>query len=95
MNISTFNTLRMPIGRPPPQSLMAADSFSQVNAQRDPFAKAELHEAEEYGPVGTGKSGKPGPAVPVNYGPPAIEARIEYFKRLRETPPRMAHRCQR
>jgi len=52
-----------------------------VNAQRDPFAKPSYLK-ERKAPVASAlKTGVP---KEVNYGPPAIEARIEYFKRLRE-----------
>lgn len=61
---------------------------SQISAQaRDPFAKAPYMRPKVTAPVGTlgGKSAKSGAsAVPVNYGPPMIDARIEYYKRQRE-----------
>ena len=71
--------------------VFVSGQFSQVNAQRDPFAKANYMKVREpakpstgTGTV-TGKNGTGGvPAVPVNFGPPVIEARIEYYKRLRE-----------
>lgn len=65
--------------------LMAAGQCSNVTAQRDPFAKAPYMRPKNPVPVGTvsGKSGKPVTPL-VNYGPPAIEARIEYYKRQRE-----------
>ena len=54
-----------------------------VSAQRDPFAKPS-YKRERVAP--SPGSVKPvAPKVAVNYGPPAIESRIEYFKRLRET----------
>jgi hypothetical protein len=52
------------------------------DAQRDPFKKAGWATAKA--PAASGKKGGAGPVVPVNYGPPAIEARIEYYKRIRE-----------
>lgn len=58
-------------------------SFSQAHAQRDPFAKPGFMKAKTTA-APTGKSASGAPGAPVNYGPPAIEARIEYFKRLRE-----------
>ncbi len=68
--------------------VLLSGQFSQVNAQRDPFAKANymrVREPAKPGTTGTGKSGTMGTtAVPVNFGPPVIEARIEYYKRLRE-----------
>lgn len=65
--------------------VLASGSLAEVNAQRDPFAKPSFMKVRKPS-TGTSASGKPGtPAVPVNYGPPTIESRIEYFKRLRET----------
>jgi len=65
--------------------VLASGNFSQVNAQRDPFQKPGFMKPKK--PVvasTTPKVVKPvGP--PVLYGPPPVEARIEYFKRLRET----------
>ena len=59
---------------------------SEINAQRDPFAKPSFMRARK--PVsptaGKPKSTTASPTTPVNFGPPSIEARIEYFKRLRE-----------
>lgn len=52
-----------------------------AGAQRDPFKKAGW--ATPKAPVAPGKKAG-APAVPVNYGPPPIEARIEYYKRIRE-----------
>jgi len=63
-------------------SLFVSGNFSQVQAQRDPFKKAGWATPKKV-VVTTAKAVVPKP--PVNYGPPAIEARIEYFKRLRET----------
>lgn len=64
--------------------LLASGSFSEANAQgRDPFAKASYMKAKKVVPPGVGVA--KAPKMPVTYGPPAIEARIEYFKRLRET----------
>jgi len=57
--------------------------FAEVSAQRDPFAKPSFMRAKKQVTPGAGKSVKT--TVPVNFGPPAIEARIEYFKRLRES----------
>jgi hypothetical protein len=55
---------------------------ASVSAQRDPFAKPS-YKRERKPP--SAASLKPAmPKVAPNYGPPAIEARIEYFKRLRE-----------
>ncbi len=68
--------------------LLASGSSNEANAQRDPFKKAGwATPRKESTGSSAGKAAKPGTgttAVPVNYGPPAIEARIEYFKRLRD-----------
>lgn len=65
--------------------VLVSGQFVQVNAQRDPFAKASWAKEKKPAPVNaSGKSGKTGSATPVNYGAPMIEARIEYYKRLRE-----------
>lgn len=65
--------------------ILASGTFSEINAQRDPFKKAGWAIPKKTG-TGTvaSKSAKAVP-VPVNYGPPSIDARIEYFKRLRDT----------
>jgi hypothetical protein len=63
--------------------IFVSGHFSQANAQRDPFKKASWATPKKQalpGMPGSSSAIKP----PVNYGPPAIEARIEYFKRLRE-----------
>ena len=52
-----------------------------ADAQRDPFKKAGW--ATPKAPSAPGKKGA-GPAGPVNFGPPPIDARIEYYKRIRE-----------
>ncbi len=57
-------------------------SAAAVSAQRDPFQKAAYLKERKPAPASAAKAG--GPAKEPNYGPPAIEARIEYFKRLRE-----------
>lgn len=56
-----------------------------VSAQRDPFAKPSFMKKKPT-PTSTATGGKSGGVakMPVNYGPPAIDARIDYFKRLRE-----------
>ena len=67
-------------------ALFMSGSLSQAYGQRDPFQKPGYMKPKSTAPANTGKPGSPGnPATPVNYGPPGIEARIEYFKRLRET----------
>src|SRR5258708_6036190 len=62
--------------------LVISGNFTEISAQRDPFQKPGYMKKKDQ--ISTApKTAKP--AVPVNYGPPAIEARIEYYKRLRET----------
>jgi hypothetical protein len=63
--------------------ILAAGSITELNAQsRDPFSKPAWARKPEGGKGG--KNGKPaGP--PVNLGLPAIDQRIEYYKRVRET----------
>jgi hypothetical protein len=58
-----------------------------VKAQRDPFKKPgwATPKTPTTGKPGTGVKGTAAPKVPVNYGPPAIEARIDYYKKVRET----------
>jgi len=60
--------------------MLTSGSFSQVNAQRDPFAKPGFMKPKTVNPNKPGT----GPGSPTNFGPPTIEARIEYYKRLRE-----------
>jgi hypothetical protein len=62
--------------------VLISGSFSELNAQRDPFSKPGWARKREPGPGGTAK--KPtGP--PTDLGAPGIEQRVEYYKRLRET----------
>jgi hypothetical protein len=65
-------------------TLLMSGSLFQANAQRDPFAKPGYMKPKTPGPTGPA-TGRPGSPAAPNFGPPAIEARIEYFKRLRET----------
>ena len=61
--------------------LFVSGNFSQAKAQqRDPFQKAGYMK-----PKAPTTPGKPGSGAPgtQNFGPPAIEARIEYFKQIR------------
>ena len=81
MNLS--KTLRfIGIGTAAAAALLFAGMFSEASAQRDPFQKPGYMRPKVTGLPG-GKSAK-GPTEPVNYGPPSIEARIEYYKRQRE-----------
>src|SRR5215210_4906054 len=59
--------------------VLATGGLSLVHAQRDPFQKPGFMKPKA--PV---RPGRPGGATTANYGPPAIESRIEYFKRVRE-----------
>ncbi len=62
--------------------------FSEANAQRDPFKKPgwAIPRTGSTGVPGGGvKKGPAAPAVPVTYGPPTIEARIDYYKKVRES----------
>lgn len=80
MNLS--KTLRsIGIGTAAAAALLFAGQFSEAKAQRDPFAKPGYMKTKT-APVG-GKVGNGGTSAPVNYGPPSIEARIEYYKRQR------------
>ena len=62
--------------------VVVSGSFSDLNAQRDPFSKPGWARKREggTGTPGTGKYNGP----PINMGAPGIEQRIEYYKRLRE-----------
>ncbi|MEO6654967.1 MAG: hypothetical protein ABIO36_02695 [Pyrinomonadaceae bacterium] len=57
--------------------------YSEISAQRDPFQKPGYMKVRTPAPASSGKPAKS--TIPVNYDPPMIEARIEYYKRLRET----------
>lgn len=63
--------------------ILATGALAETLAQRDPFAKPAFMRPKPQAPAGGTAAAKP--KVVVNYGPPAIEARIEYFKRLRES----------
>lgn len=62
--------------------LLVNGGLTEINAQRDPFRKAGWATPKKQAAAGSAKAKTVKP--PVNYGPPDIEARIEYFKRLRE-----------
>lgn len=63
--------------------VMVCGAFAEINAQRDPFQKPGYMKPK---PTVVAKPPKPvKPVGPTNFAPPLIEARIEYFKRLRET----------
>ena len=65
--------------------LLICGMFATVNAQRDPFAKPSYQKVKPPPSAKSIKSAIAGTGAVVNYGPPAIEARIEYYKRIRET----------
>ena len=75
-------TLRMPRGYRRRHSARQRQFFASSTPQRDPFAKPGFMKAKA---AANGQNRYRVPASPVNFGPPAIEARIEYYKRLRET----------
>lgn len=57
--------------------------LTEANAQRDPFKKAGWAVPKKQ-PTAATTPKTPKVTTPVVYGVPAVEARIEYFKRLRE-----------
>lgn len=63
-------------------AVIIGGNLSEINAQRDPFQKPGFMKPK----VVTVAKPKPVKAVApiVNYAPPPVEARIEYFKRMRE-----------
>ena len=64
--------------------IIVSGSLSELNAQnRDPFSKPAWARKREGGPGKAGDPKKSGP--PVDLGLPAIDQRIEYYKRLRES----------
>jgi hypothetical protein len=67
-------------------TLLLSGALTEVRAQRDPFQKpGYMKKATGHGAVAGPKTGPATPAKPADFGPPVIEARIEYYKRLRET----------
>lgn len=60
--------------------MLAAGSLFDASAQRDPFAKASYMRKPE-ARSGSAKAAKT--STPANFGAPAIESRIEYYKQLR------------
>ncbi|HVF29386.1 MAG TPA: hypothetical protein VNA22_00375 [Pyrinomonadaceae bacterium] len=64
--------------------ILVSGSLSELNAQnRDPFSKPGWARKPEGGKGGKGGVNKPG--VPAEMGIPAIEQRIEFYKRIRES----------
>jgi hypothetical protein len=78
-NILRFLTLSLTVAG----FILISGSFSDVNAQRDPFSKPAWARKKEGGPGAAKDPKKQGP--PTDMGIPAIDQRIEYYKRLRET----------
>jgi hypothetical protein len=74
--------------------VLAGGHFSQVSAQRDPFAKPAGSTPRIAGSGGGSKTGvpnaagvrapKPQPTIPVPVGAPNIQDRIAYYKQMRE-----------
>ncbi|HUR99825.1 MAG TPA: hypothetical protein VMZ26_17300 [Pyrinomonadaceae bacterium] len=64
--------------------VLISGCLNELNAQsRDPFSKPGWARKREAGPGGANNQKKAGP--PVDLGPPGIEQRVDYYKRLRET----------
>jgi len=61
--------------------IILSGTFSEANAQRDPFEKPAWARTKDPR-IGFAGSGKPGD--PVNFDAPGIDQRINYYKRLRE-----------
>lgn len=64
--------------------VMVGGSLTEVNAQRDPFKKAGWSIPKKQPVAGSTTPKTPKVTTPVVYGVPAVEARIEYYKRLRD-----------
>jgi len=64
--------------------VLVGGSQNETSAQRDPFKKAGWATPKKAPNPSAAKTGTT-TTTPVNYGPPAIEARIEYYKRLRDS----------
>ncbi|PYT00864.1 MAG: hypothetical protein DMF63_06065 [Acidobacteria bacterium] len=62
--------------------VLISGSLTELTAQRDPFSKPGWAKKPEAGAVNTNGT-KKGP--PADLGAPAIDQRIDYYKRLRET----------
>jgi len=64
--------------------VLISGCLNELSAQsRDPFSKPGWARKRETGPGGANAQKKNGP--PVDLGTPAIEQRVDYYKRLRET----------
>lgn len=62
--------------------VVVSGSFTEVSGQRDPFSKPGWARKREPAAPGSSDPKKAGP--PVNLGAPAIDQRIDYYKRMRE-----------
>ena len=78
-NILRFLTLSLTVAG----FVLISGSLSELNAQRDPFSKPAWARKKEGGSGAAKDPKKQGP--PTDMGIPAIDQRIEYYKRLRET----------
>ncbi|CAN5551687.1 hypothetical protein BH10ACI2_BH10ACI2_19840 [soil metagenome] len=67
--------------------VLLSGNFSEINAQRDPFMQPSFMKPKPTAATSASTKTvvKTLPPAPVNYGPPTVESRIEYFKNLRET----------
>jgi len=64
--------------------VLISGCLNELSAQsRDPFSRPGWARKRESGPGGSAAAKKNGP--PVDLGTPAIEQRVDYYKRLRET----------
>ena len=83
MNISTLKRF-VSLAACAAAFVIVSGNFSQVAAQRDPFQKPGFMKPKVVATASKPKPVKVEKPI-VNYAPPTVEARIEYFKRLRET----------
>jgi hypothetical protein len=61
--------------------ILISGSLNEINAQRDPFSKPAWARKRDDGKGGPGAQKLP----PTDLGAPAIQQRIDYYKRLRES----------
>jgi hypothetical protein len=64
--------------------MMFAGSLTEANAQRDPFEKPAWARQRDPQSAAPGAPGSVKPGSPAELGVPAIEQRIDYYKRLRQ-----------
>lgn len=65
-------------------AVIVSGSLNEASAQRDPFEKPAWARTREARTGGAGAAGVKGTGEKPVYGVPAIDQRIEYYKRLRE-----------